>query len=215
MQVGSEIAFLALAQHRGHHPVADHKTANVLAFGLLDELLYQDVGVELAERLYDAFGGLVGLAQHHALALGPFQEFDNHRRAIEKFENVTCLAGPVGKDSDRQTYALAREELQAAQLVAGPGDRHRFVERIDAHDLELAQNGGSEECDRCSYSGNNRFVAFDLVALIEDRRAVGRDVYVALADGRSRPSRGRVLPPPPEAAGANRDRDFGTTRRFS
>src|SRR3546814_999904 len=64
--VGAEVALLAAPLHRRHHPVANDEAAYVLAFGLLDIFLDEDVGVDPAERLDDALRRLGRLAQHHA-----------------------------------------------------------------------------------------------------------------------------------------------------
>ena len=73
------------------------------------------------EGLDDAFRRLGGLAEDDADALGSFQQLDDHRRAAGDFQQFIGIGCAVGEDRDRQTDALARQQLHAAQLVSGAG----------------------------------------------------------------------------------------------
>ena len=99
VEVGAELALLALALHGGDDLVADHEAADVGAAGLLDELLHQDVGVEPAEGLDDRLGGLRGLGQHHADALGALEQLDDQRSAAADLDQVARW--PSGRGRSR------------------------------------------------------------------------------------------------------------------
>jgi hypothetical protein len=76
MQVGAEFTLLGLAQHRRHHAPANDEATDVGALGLLDEFLHEEIGVQVAERLDDRLGRLVGFAQHDAATLRALRELD-------------------------------------------------------------------------------------------------------------------------------------------
>jgi hypothetical protein len=122
VKVGPELPGRALPAHGGDDPVADHEGANVGAAGLLDVLLHQDVGVELAERCYHRLGRLAGLGQHHAHALGALGELDHDRRATDRLQQAVDVLGRVGKARDRKPDAVAGQQLQGPELVAGAAD---------------------------------------------------------------------------------------------
>ena len=53
----------------------------------------------------------------------------------------SALRGPVREGGDRQADALARQQLQRAQLVARAADGDALVQRKNALHLELPQDG--------------------------------------------------------------------------
>ena len=88
MQVGAKLAFLALPFHGGNDLVTDDQAANVCSTGFLDELLHHEISLQAAESLDDALGGLLGFGQNHADALCTLKQFDHHRRAADKVQQV-------------------------------------------------------------------------------------------------------------------------------
>jgi hypothetical protein len=79
VEVRPELAGTALPLHGGDHPAADHERPDVGTLGLLDELLDQDVGIELAEGGDHRLGRLLGLGQHHPQSLGALEQLHHHR----------------------------------------------------------------------------------------------------------------------------------------
>ena len=108
---------------------------------------------------------LLGLGQHHADALGAFEQLDDQRRAADHVQQIVRVARRVGEAGHRQADALARQQLQRAQLVARAGDRHRFVHGIHAHHLELAHDGGAVEGDRGADARDDGVEAVQLLAV--------------------------------------------------
>ncbi len=84
----------------------------------------------------------------------------------------------MGEHRHGQANTAARQQLQAAQLVAGAADRDGLVQRIDAHHLELAQHGGAVEGDRRADAGNDRVEALELLAPITHLGPVRGDIDV-------------------------------------
>ena len=148
MQVGAELARLARAHHAGHDLAADDQRADVGAAGLLDVLLHQDVHVGGAERLDDRLGRGRRLGQDHAAALRALEQLDDAGRAADLLDHVLGAARPVREGGHRQADALARQQLQRAQLVARAADGDALVQREDALHLELPQHGQAVVRDR-------------------------------------------------------------------
>lgn len=63
--------------------------------------------LEAHEGLDHRFGGLFGLAEHHADALGAFEHLDDQGRAVDHADQVGDVIGRVGETGDRQPDALA------------------------------------------------------------------------------------------------------------
>ncbi len=179
MQVGAKLSFGRLALHRGDHLVADDEATDVGAAGLLDVLLHHDVGLHAHEGLDHRLGGLVGLGQHHADALGALQQLDDQRCALDHGDQVGNVVRRVSEAGDRQAQALARKQLQRAQLVPRAGDGDRVVENVSAHHLELAQHGAAVEGDRRPDTGDHRIEALDLLSLVVNRGVMGGNAHVA------------------------------------
>jgi hypothetical protein len=78
---------------------------------------------EPAEGVDEVLGRLAVFGQHHALALGRFEQLDHDRRAAGDVEQVTGVLGRVGKGGDRRADAAARQNLMRQKLVARGGDR--------------------------------------------------------------------------------------------
>ena len=178
MQGGAELASLGLALHRRDHLVADHEAANVGATGFLDVFLDHDVLLEAEEGLDHRLGRLVRFGQYHAHALGAFQHLDHQRCTANHLDQVGNVVRGVGEAGHRQADALARQQLQSAQLVARATDGHRLVERVDAHHLELAQHRAAIEGHRGADARNHRIEAFQRLAAKVDLRLVTGDVHV-------------------------------------
>ena len=116
VQVGAELAGRALPLHRGDHLAADHDAADVRALGFLDEFLHQDVGVQPLEGLDHRLGRVRRLRQHHADALGAFQQLDHQRRAAAHLDQLAGRLRVVGEAGDRQADAALGEQLQQRSL---------------------------------------------------------------------------------------------------
>ena len=80
--------------------------------GFLDVLLEQNVGVESAEGLDDAFARLEGFCQHHPHTLGAFQELNDHGRAADQFDQVAGIVRGMRETGHGQPDTLARKQLQ-------------------------------------------------------------------------------------------------------
>jgi hypothetical protein len=227
VDVGAELARRCGALHGGHHPVADHEGADVAAAGLLDELLDQDVGVELPEGADHRLGGLLGLGQHDAHALGALEQLDHQRCAADQRDQPVDVLGGVREGGDGQPHALGGEQLQGAQLVARAGDALRLVGRVDAHHLELTDHRGAVEGVGRADAGDDRVDAAQLLAAVVDRRAVRGDVdhaaqvvdhadlVAALLGGLTQPARGVQLGVPgqdDQVHGDPETRDEGCAR---
>ncbi len=179
MEVGAKLAGFGLALHGCHYLVADDEAADIGAAGLTDEFLGQDVGLEPHEGLDDALRRLLSLRQDHADALGTLQEFDDQGGSAQHFDQVLDVVRGVGETGHRQTDALAGQELQGAQLVAGAGDGDGFVEGIGVQHLELAQHGGAIEGHRGADAGDDGVIAAQFLALVVNAGAVRGDVHIA------------------------------------
>ena len=95
-----------------------------------------------------------------------------HRRAADELDHVLGLARVVREGGDRQADAAPRQQLQAAQLVARAADGDGLVQRIDAHDLELAQHGEAVERDRGADARDHRVESVEPpLAVIQSRLA--------------------------------------------
>ena len=160
--------------HGRNDLAADDQSADVAAFGFLDELLHQDGDFGAVEGLDHRLRRFVGFAEHHADALRAFEQLDDHRRAADDLDDLVGAPGVVGERGDRQADAVAGEDLQGAQLVARAADGHRFVERKDAHHLELPQHGEAVEGVRRGNARNDRIEARQLLAEIAEFRAFAR-----------------------------------------
>jgi hypothetical protein len=180
VEVRTELAFAPLAFHRRHHAVADDQASDVGAACLFDELLGEDVGVEAAEGLDDRLGGLGGLGQDDPDPLGALDQLDDHRRAAADVDEVSGGLGVVGEGGDRQPDPLAGQELERAELVAGAADRHRLVDRVDAHHLELPHHGSAEERVAGPDPRDDRVEPGQLLVAEVDGGPVRGDVHVAL-----------------------------------
>ena len=112
--------------------VADDEGADVGALRLLDELLHEDVGVELAEGADHRLRRLPGLGEDDALALGALESSLTTTGAPPTVvEDAVDVLDVVGEAGDRQADAGAGEQLQLAQLVVGAVDRLRLVRGED------------------------------------------------------------------------------------
>src|SRR5262245_3823857 len=115
-------------------------SAEVVTAGFLDVLLHEDVHVGSAKRLDDGFGRGRRFRQDHAAPLRALEQLDDAGRATDLLDHIFGATGILGKGGDRQANALARQQLQRAQLVARSPDGDAFIEREDALNLELAQH---------------------------------------------------------------------------
>ena len=179
MQVRAEFALLALAFHRRHDLVTDDEAADICATGFLDELLGEDVGLQAHEGLDHTFCGFVGLCQHHADTLGALEQLDDQGRPPDHVDEVADVIRRMREAGHGQTDALAREQLQRAQLVTRAADRHRLVGRVDVHHLELAQYGGTVKGHRCADTRDHGIEPCQILTLVVDTWAVRGDVHVA------------------------------------
>ena len=66
--------------HGGHHPVAHHKRADILALALGNKFLDQHILFLRLQQLDDGFRLFNSVGQQDADTLGPFNQFDHHRR---------------------------------------------------------------------------------------------------------------------------------------
>src|SRR5690606_40313496 len=104
------------------------EAAYIVALGLLDELVHQDIAVEALEVVYHAFSRLVGLRQRHAAALGALQQLHDQGRAAHNADQVLGLQGRVGKAGDGDVEAAIQQRLEGEELVPGAGDGGVVVE---------------------------------------------------------------------------------------
>ncbi len=147
MQVRAKIALFRLAFDSSHHFVADHQAANIAPFRLFYKFLHQNVRVKAAKGVNNAFRRLARLRQHHADALRALYQLHHQRRAAHHIDQIAGVVGRMGEAGDRHINSLSRQQLQRTQLVARAGDRHRFVQRVAAAQLELAQHRGAVKGD--------------------------------------------------------------------
>ena len=179
MQVGAEIALGRLPPHRRNHPAAHHETAQIRAFGLGDEFLHQEIGVQPAQRFNDAARSRQLLGQHHARALGALVELDDVRCGPEHRQQIVGVVGVFAEHRARQTDALRGQQLMRAQLVARDQDRIGRIGREAAHQFELAQHGRAVARDRGADARNHRCVAGDFLALVVHGKPLAADGHVA------------------------------------
>ncbi len=119
-----------------------------------------------------------GLGQDHAHALRAFEQLDDHGRATHFLDHVDGALGIVRESGNGKVDAGAGEDLQRAQLVAGPADRDALVQGVDALHLELAQHGETIVGDRCADAGDDRVVERQAQAAVMEDGLRGGDVHV-------------------------------------
>ncbi len=124
------------------------------------------------------FGGLLGFAEDHADALGALQQLDHQRCASDHLDQVRDIVRGMSEAGHRQADALAREQLQRAQLVPRASDGDRLVEREHAHHLELAQYRAAVEGHRGADARDHRVEALQRLSPVVDLRLVAGDVHV-------------------------------------
>ena len=115
--------------------------------------------------------------EHHADALGAFEQFDHERRAAAHLDELAGGVRVVGEAGDRQADAAFREDLQRAQLVARAGDGDRVVEREDVHHLELPDHGIAVKRVPGGDARDHR-VCHEFLAIDENPRFARGDVHV-------------------------------------
>ena len=72
----------------------------------------------------------------------------------------------MGYSGDGEIDSLTGEQLQRAQLVAGAGNGHGFIERIAAQHLKLAQRGGAVIGDLGADTRDHRIKMRQLAAFV-------------------------------------------------
>src|SRR5690606_31038397 len=180
MQVGTKLTFCTLAFHGRDDFVTDNKTTDIGSTSFLDELLHQDIGFQAHEGFDYAFCRLAGFCQHHANALSALQEFDDHRRATDQFQQLRHVVRLVGESGHRHAYAFARKQLQGPQFVPGAGNGDRFVDRKHTHHLELTQHRRSVKGDRSTDPGNHHIEVFQHFLVVVDQRVRRGNVHGAV-----------------------------------
>ncbi len=120
------------------------------------------------------------LGQHNPDALRALQQFDDDRRSLDLFDAIGDVFGLPCVHCRRQTDVVSAQELQTTQLVARTGDGLRFVKAIDAHHLELADDGEAEVGDRSADARHDGIDRADRLSLIEQFGIATTDADVEL-----------------------------------
>ena len=84
----------------------------------------------------------------------------------------------MGNTGERQIDPLTGQQLERAQLVAGAGDRHRFIQRIAAQQLKLTQRRGTIVGDRRANARDHGVKMRELATFIVNRRGHRADVHI-------------------------------------
>ncbi len=108
----------------------------------------------------------------------PSKQLDHDGHAADLLDDVLGLARPVRERGHGQPDALAREDLQGAQLVARAADGDALVQGIDALHLELAQHGEAVVGDGGADAGDDGIIDRQPAAVVAQHRLVRRDVHV-------------------------------------
>ena len=111
-------------------------------------------------------------------ALRALQQLDDAGRAADLLDHVLGAARTVREGRHRQADALARQQLQRAQLVARAADGHALVQRKHALHLELAQHGQAVVRDRGADARDDGIVVRQHAPAVPQRRLARRDVHV-------------------------------------
>ena len=130
VQVRTKVALFSPPFDRRHHLIADHQAANIAAFRLGNIFLHQNMRIQPAKGVDHALRRLTGLRQHHADPLGAFHQLHYQRRPAHHGDQVAGVIRGVSDAGQRQIDALARQQLQRAQLIASAGDGDRLIQRI-------------------------------------------------------------------------------------
>ena len=120
------------------------RAADIPPFRLGDILLNQNMRTRPRKVSITLLTPPAGLRQHHPLRPASFHQFDHQRRAADHGTKSGRWYHPESAcdPGQRQIDALPRQQLQRAQLVAGAGYRHRFIERIAAEQFKLTKGSG-------------------------------------------------------------------------
>ena len=162
VDVGPEFAFGGLPLHGSDHLAIDHEAADVLAIGLLDELLHKDVRLHRLERVDHTLCGLVGLGEDDAASLGGLEQLDDERCPVDHPDEVLGVHRRLRKARDGDVDVVLGEEVGGVELVPRVGDGVGGILAVDAEVLELAEQGAAVE-------GHGRLDARnDGVELVED-----------------------------------------------
>src|SRR5262245_36124348 len=94
-----------------------------------------------AERLNDGLADRAVSARVTPRACVPSSSLMTQGVPPTSLITSSARRGSLGKGHDPQADALARQQLQGAQLVAGTPDGNAFVEREDALHFELPEHG--------------------------------------------------------------------------
>src|SRR5690606_13268593 len=93
VQVGTEFPGRSRTLHGRDDALPDHETANVSSCGLLDEFLYQEVGLQTTKRIDQRLGSLACFRQYHAVAVGALHDLDHQRGPAH---GVDQIVGSIG-----------------------------------------------------------------------------------------------------------------------
>ncbi len=167
-----------MTPHCRDHFIADYEGSDIGALSFLDEVLYQEVGVQLPERRDDRLGRFPGLREHDSQPLSPFEELHHDGRASYHFEDTGNILGAVGEAGRWQTNAGAGQDLKGAELVSRSTDAVRAVGGVDIGHLELPDDCRPVEGVGGTDAGDNR-MGTDFLSPEHDLRSSGGDVHVA------------------------------------
>jgi hypothetical protein len=115
----------------------------------------------------------------NSCTLRALQQLDDNRRTADEIQQVVRVVGRACEAGHRQPDAFPRQQLHRAQLVARARDRNRFVERKNAHHLELPHDRSTVKRDRRTDARDHGVQILEGLAVEMHRRLVARDVHVA------------------------------------
>ena len=178
VQVRAEIPLFRPPLDRRHHLIADHQAADIAPFRFGNVFLHQNMSVQSAKGVDHALRRLAGLRQHHADPLGALHQLHHQRRAAHHGDQIAGVIRGVSDAGQWQIDALARQQLQRAQLIASAGNSDRFVQRIASQELKLAQGRGAIVGDRRANARDHRIKLRQLTPFVVDRRGHRADVHI-------------------------------------
>ena len=168
--VGLEAAVHAAAQHRPHHPAADHPHPQVLAWSLADVLLQDQrlAGIEAGHQFHQIAEALPVTAQVDAFAIGAGQHLHHAGKADLPFHQL-AVHRKAHQHRARDRQVDLGQQLLAVELVLHRFDRPAGVDHRHAQVLELAQDRQAEVAGAAAGAGQESVGQLHLLPPQPDR----------------------------------------------
>src|SRR5690606_101718 len=169
MQVGTELAFCALALHGSHHLAVDDKGPDVCPSCLLNEFLHNNTCFQSMKSLNNRLACFFCFCQYDPQALGSLQKLDDQGCAAYMFHQLFFATfGEVRESRLRHTQPFLRQNMQASQFAPAAYNPLGFNGGKNPHQFKLPRHRGSIKSDRSPYSRYNGINIYQFLPLINN-----------------------------------------------